>query len=138
MSLETNREMLEECDRQTGEDHSDYPSDVKQSQKIQQQAQPPKQNVVSNRIVSNWRLVQPGARGKSLAELLAHRIYTLALSYEDLNDHEELRRDPLLALLAGKSTLNRLELTPAGSPCTEHYHNITGGCLFGNLQEAAR
>jgi Transposase DDE domain group 1 len=51
-----------------------------------------------------------------LRELLAQRIYGLALGYEDLNDHEELRRDPLLALLAGKSTLNRLELTPAGSP----------------------
>jgi hypothetical protein len=69
-----------------------------------------------------------------LAELLAQRIYALALGYEDLNDHEELRRDPLLALLAGKrdlseplagkSTLNRLELTPAGSPSTERYHKI--------------
>ena len=29
----------------------------------------------------------------------------LALGYEDLNDHDELRRDPLLALLAGKSDL---------------------------------
>src|SRR5215831_1249889 len=54
-----------------------------------------------------------------LRELLAQRIYGLALGYEDLNDHEELRRDPLLTLLAGKravdeplagkSTLNRLE-----------------------------
>ena len=64
-----------------------------------------------------------------LGELLAQRIYGLALGYEDLNDHEELRRDPLLALiagkrklqapLAGKSTLNRLELTPTGSPLKE-------------------
>lgn len=36
-----------------------------------------------------------------LPELLAQRIYALALGYEELNDHEELRRDPLLALLAG-------------------------------------
>jgi len=52
-----------------------------------------------------------------------------------LNDHEELRRDPLLALLAGqreigeplagKSTLNRLELTPVGSPHRERYHKIS-------------
>ena len=52
--------------------------------------------------------------------MLAQRIYGLALGYEDLNDHEQLRSDPLLALLsgkreldeplAGKSTLNRLEL----------------------------
>ena len=70
-----------------------------------------------------------------LSELLAQRIYGLALGYEDLNDHEELRRDPLLALmagkrkleepLAGKSTLNRLELTPAGSPLYDRYHKIT-------------
>ena len=69
-----------------------------------------------------------------LSEMLAQRIYGLALGYEDLNDHEELRGDPLLGLLAGKrelgealagkSTLNRLELTPAGSPHTERYHKI--------------
>jgi len=71
----------------------------------------------------------------ALEQMLAQRIYGLALGYEDLNDHEELRRDPLLALLvgkremteplAGKSTLNRLELTPAGSPFAERYHKIT-------------
>lgn len=70
-----------------------------------------------------------------LGELLAQRIYGLALGYEDLNDHEELRRDPLLALmagkrkleepLAGKSTLNRLELSPADSPLEDRYHKIT-------------
>jgi hypothetical protein len=70
-----------------------------------------------------------------LSEMLAQRIYGLALGYEDLNDHEELRRDPLLAVvagkrelkepLAGKSTLNRLELTPAGSPVQERYHKIS-------------
>jgi hypothetical protein len=69
-----------------------------------------------------------------LRELLAQRIYGLALGYEDLNDHEELRRDPLLGLLAGKrelteplagkSTLNRLERTPTGSPLEERYHKI--------------
>jgi hypothetical protein len=65
-----------------------------------------------------------------LAEMLAQRIYGLALGYEDLNDHEQLRSNPLLALLsgkekleqplAGKSTLNRLEL--AGR--TGRYHKI--------------
>ena len=69
-----------------------------------------------------------------LGALLAQRIYALALGYEDLNDHEELRRDPLLGLLAGKrelseplagkSTLNRLELAPT-VPHTERYHKIT-------------
>src|ERR1700751_1900678 len=70
-----------------------------------------------------------------LGELLAQRIYGLALGYEDLNDHEELRRDPLLALmagqrkleepLAGKGTLNRLELSPEGSPPENRYHKST-------------
>ncbi|HXJ06677.1 MAG TPA: IS1380 family transposase, partial [Candidatus Acidoferrum sp.] len=69
-----------------------------------------------------------------LRELLAQRICGLALGYEDLNDHEELRRDALLGLLAGKrelreplagkSTLNRLERTPPGSPLEERYHKI--------------
>ena len=54
------------------------------------------------------------------APMLAQRIFGLALGYEDLNDHEQLRSGPLFALLAGqreleqplagKSTLNRLEL----------------------------
>ena len=75
-----------------------------------------------------------------LLDLIAQRVFGLALGYEDLNDHDELRRDPMLAValnkddvkgeqrrraqdrgkaLAGKSTLNRLELTAPdydGSP----------------------
>jgi Transposase DDE domain group 1 len=57
----------------------------------------------------------------SVREMLAQRVYGLTLGYEDLNDHEQLREDPLLMLLAGsadaesplagKSTLNRLELS---------------------------
>jgi len=66
-----------------------------------------------------------------LSEMLAQRIYGLALGYEDLNDHEQLRSDPLLGVLsgkreldsplAGKSTLNRLELTGR----TGRYHKIS-------------
>jgi Transposase DDE domain group 1 len=58
--------------------------------------------------------------------LIAQRIHGVALGYEDLNDHDELRHDPVLgllsgklearrsdcAVLAGKSTLNRLEHAP--------------------------
>lgn len=72
----------------------------------------------------------------SVGELVGQRVMGLALGYEDLNDHDVLRRDPLLALavgksellgkarlkqrdrgnaLAGKSTLNRLELSAAQS-----------------------
>ncbi len=60
----------------------------------------------------------------SLESLIRQRVMGLALGYEDLNDHDQLRHDPLIATLvekadptralAGKSTLNRLELTPAG------------------------
>jgi hypothetical protein len=68
----------------------------------------------------------------SVAEMVAQRVYGLALGYEDLNDHEQLRRDPLLKLLAGKvdleaplagkSTLNRLELSTGA---TSRYKKIT-------------
>ena len=67
-----------------------------------------------------------------VGQMVAQRVYGLALGYEDLNDHEQLRQDPLLKLLAGqpdldqplagKSTLNRLELS-TGSP--DRYKKIT-------------
>jgi hypothetical protein len=69
----------------------------------------------------------------SVEQLVSQRIYGLALGYEDLNDHEQLRQDPLLRVLAGKediedsplagkSTLNRLELSD-GTP--NRYKKIT-------------
>ena len=69
----------------------------------------------------------------SVAEMIRQRVYGLALGYEDLNDHEQLRQDPLLRVLAGKrepgqealagkSTLNRLEL---GTAETNRYKKIT-------------
>ena len=85
----------------------------------------------------------------TLEQLLSQRIYALALGYEDLNDHDALRHDPLLAVLAGKreptgqdrvrrrdrgkalagkSTLNRLELTPVGADATSRYKKITAHC----------
>jgi hypothetical protein len=81
----------------------------------------------------------------TVAELIAQRVYALALGYEDLNDHDALRHDPLLAVLvgkadptgqdrrrredrgkslAGKSTLNRLELTPVGADAKSRYKKI--------------
>lgn len=69
-----------------------------------------------------------------VAQLVAQRVYGLALGYEDVNDHEQLRQDPLLRVLAGKpemdeplagkSTLNRLELS-AGRP--DRYKKISYG-----------
>ena len=71
----------------------------------------------------------------TVEELVAQRVYGLALGYEDLNDHEELRNDPLLAVLlekphpsqeglAGKSTLNRLELAGETASPKERYKKI--------------
>src|ERR1700726_2425882 len=51
---------------------------------------------------------QPERIEHRLEEMLAQRIYGLALGYEDLNDHEQLRQDPLLAVLAGKRNLSAL------------------------------
>ena len=51
-------------------------------------------------------------------ELIAQRVYALALGYEDLNDHDDLRRDPLLATVVGKADPTGHDLvvnaTPAG------------------------
>jgi hypothetical protein len=78
-------------------------------------------------------------------DLLAQRVFGLALGYEDLNDHDELRFDPLLAAavgkadpkgtkrarkrdegasLAGKSTLNRVELSRPGVAEHDRYRRI--------------
>lgn len=70
----------------------------------------------------------------SVARLVRQRVYALALGYEDLNDHDALRHDPLFAVLAeagdlaaplaGKSTLNRLELSGATIAEAERYKKI--------------
>src|SRR6516162_1136180 len=78
-------------------------------------------------------------------DLLAQRLYGMSLGYEDLNDHDRLRADPALAVmvgkedpkgehrrdkrdrgkaLAGKSTLNRLELSEKEVSSEERYKKI--------------
>ena len=69
-----------------------------------------------------------------VAGMVSQRVYALALGYEDLNDHDQLRDDPLMGLLAGKrkpgaalaskSTLCRLERTPAAGAATDRYKKI--------------
>jgi hypothetical protein len=87
----------------------------------------------------------PDAIEHTTLQLLAQRIFGIALGYEDLNDHDDLRHDPLLACLvgkvdptgqdrlrpqdrgkplAGKSTLNRLELTPPDATAEHRYKKI--------------
>lgn len=82
----------------------------------------------------------------SVEELLSQRVYGLACGYEDLNDHDELRSDPAFALavgkkdlegkerqrqedkgksLAGRSTLNRLELSGRVVKSNERYKKIS-------------
>jgi len=81
----------------------------------------------------------------SVEALIKQRVMGVALGYEDLNDHDTLRHDPLLALLsdasdvsgqtrkrardhgcalAGKSTLNRLELTPSTANTSSRYKKV--------------
>jgi len=68
----------------------------------------------------------------SILEMVSQRVYGLALGYEDVNDHEQLRKDPVFGVLAGraelerplagKSTLNRMELGNGGE---DRYKKIT-------------
>ena len=87
----------------------------------------------------------PNSVEHGVALLVAQRVYRLALGYEDLNDHDALRCDPLLALLVGRtdpldasrrgardrgcvlaglSTLNRLELGVAERSASDRYKRI--------------
>ncbi len=91
----------------------------------------------------DWRL--PEWTEHSVEDLLRQRIFGLALGYEDLNDHDELRGDALLAAcvgkkdprgeerrrsrdrgfpLAGKSTLNRLEWGLASQARSDRYRRV--------------
>src|SRR5688572_14562387 len=42
----------------------------------------------------------------SILEMVSQRVYGLALGYEDLNDHEQLRKDPVFGMLAGRVELD--------------------------------
>lgn len=87
----------------------------------------------------------PEASEHSVLDLVRQRIYGLCLGYEDLNDHDRLRTDPLIAAcvgkqdpegqqrrrpddrgkpMAGKSTLNRLELSKVGADPDSPYCKI--------------
>jgi hypothetical protein len=82
------------------------------------------------------RITAPELIEHEVRTLVGQRVYGIALGYEDLIDHEELRHDPVMAVLAGKlaarrsdcapvagkSTLNRLELS---RPEPTRYHKIS-------------
>lgn len=93
-------------------------------------------NLVS-RIAARFRDARTPERVEhDVATLVGQRIFGIALGHEDVVDHDQLRHDPVLAVLAGKlaarrsdcaplagrSTLNRLEHAPVGEP--GRYHRI--------------
>ena len=53
-----------------------------------------------------------------VATLLGQRVFGIALGYEDLNDHDELRHDPVMAVLAGKLAARRKECAPVAGKST--------------------
>jgi hypothetical protein len=92
----------------------------------------------------------PNSIEHSVSELVAQRVYGLALGYADLNDHDALRADSVLALLAGKrdltgesrererdrgyplagsSTLNRLELSTPALAADDRYKRIAADAV---------
>ena len=79
--------------------------------------------------VSDFR--QQGSVEHRATDLIAQRVCALALGYEDLNDHGTLRRDSLLALLAGRrrkrdraATLKRFELDRPETAAQHRYHRM--------------
>jgi hypothetical protein len=93
------------------------------------------------RLVDRFAACFVDSRAAALVEhevrtLVGQRVFGLALGYEDLIDHDALRHDPVMAMLAGKltarrrdcapvagkSTLNRLELS---RPEPSRYHKIS-------------
>jgi hypothetical protein len=50
--------------------------------------------------------------------LVGQRVFGIALGYEDLNDHDELRHDPIMAVLAGKLEARRKECAPVAGKST--------------------
>jgi hypothetical protein len=70
----------------------------------------------------------------TVEELIGQRVFGLACGYEDLNDHDRLREDPMFAVatgrdpgagrLAGRNTLNRLELSAAEASSEDRYKKI--------------
>jgi hypothetical protein len=91
-------------------------------------------------LVSRFAACFEDSRESALVEhtvetMVTQRVFGIALGYEDIVDHDQLRYDPVLAMLtgklqakhkrcaplAGKSTLNRLEHAP---PTPSRYHKI--------------
>src|SRR3954470_4904591 len=53
-----------------------------------------------------------------VATLVGQRVFAIALGYEDLNDHDELRHDPMMAVIAGKLAARREDCAPVAGKST--------------------
>src|SRR5260370_33809768 len=53
-----------------------------------------------------------------VATLVGQRVFGIALGYEDLNDHDDLRHDPMMAVLAGKLEARREDCAPVAGKST--------------------
>ena len=73
---------------------------------------------------------QSGRVEHGVEELVAQRVHGLALGYEDLNDHDRLRSDPLLALAAGKADPTGLERARA----RDRGHALAGSSTLNRLE----
>jgi hypothetical protein len=95
---------------------------------------------------------------ETLPALVAQRVYGLAPGYEDLNDHDVLRKDSVLALLVGKhdltgearvreqdrgnplaasSTLDRLQLSTPGAAPADRYKKIAADPGLASIPRVA-
>src|SRR6201989_1373405 len=60
----------------------------------------------------------PAFTEHAVETLVMQRVVGIALGYEDLNDHDQLRHDPVMAVLAGKLAASRADCAPGGGKST--------------------
>src|SRR5271170_5320285 len=65
----------------------------------------------------------------TVSTLLGQRVFGIALGYEDVVDHDELRHDPMIAVLAGKLTARRNNCAPVAGKSTLNRFELGGAAL---------
>lgn len=65
-----------------------------------------------------WDRRRPELIEDEVVTLVGQRVFGIALGYEDLNDHDELRHDPIMTVLAGKLEARREDCAPVASKST--------------------
>ena len=74
----------------------------------------------------------------SVATLVGQRVFGIALGYEDLNDHDELRHDPAMAVLAGKLEARREDCAPAAGKSTPNRLELFAACAHPPPEDRPR